>query len=98
MRDFRGALCHTVACDDQVADEIYLGMQLLSSAMRGLPVSAAKDQVAEPPVRKRQRLAPFDLGIALENMLQQMGMTLRFFSSGPQHKPRSAEHLLRSFL
>ena len=76
MRDFRGALRHSEAIDEETQLEILFGLALLNQALHG-----KYEQENETRTKKRQRTAAYDLGVTFEHMLQNMGLSLQNFMS-----------------
>ena len=76
MRDFRGALLHSEAIDEETQLEILFGMALLNQALHG-----QHERENETRNKKRQRTAAYDLGLAFEHMLRNMGLSLQNFMS-----------------
>jgi hypothetical protein len=74
LRDFKGALQHNCILDASFSQLVALGTQALNSI---LVSGVAASEIQQPS--KRFRLAAYDLGIALENMLHQMGHSLSTF-------------------
>ena len=75
MRDFRGALLHSETLDEETQLEILFGLALINQALHG-----QQDESA-PRNKKRQRTAAYDLGLAFEHMLRNMGLSLQRFMS-----------------
>jgi hypothetical protein len=79
MRDFRSSLEHSCLVDESFASALVLGMRVCNAILSGQNTPTNPDE-PEPP-KKKIRIAAYDLGMALENMLVQMGASLTDFLS-----------------
>ena len=77
MRDFRSSLVHSCLVDESFASALVLGMRLCNAILSGQEAPTNPDE--PEPQKKKNRIAAYDLGMALENMLVQMGASLTDF-------------------
>ena len=79
MRDFRSSLEHSRLVDEDFASALVLGMHMCNAILSGQDSSTNPEEPERQ--KKKPRIAAYDLGIALENMLAQMGTSLTAFLS-----------------
>jgi hypothetical protein len=85
MRDFRAGFTDTGLMDKETALDCLLGMRkFLWGKVRVAEELLAEGTTTNTHQRRPERTAAYDLGLALENMLQQSGFSLSDFMSTSQ--------------
>jgi len=91
MRDFRASLNTTGRMDAVDKEDVLLGMQCFMHGVRqcqelsyGNKEKSSESGKQKHNINARLRWAAFDLGIAVQNMLQQVGISMADFMLGPQ--------------